>query len=242
MTHIPIEDRIILALDVGNRQEALSIVDRFSSTIHIFKVGLELYVSEGPQVVKEIIRRGKGVFLDLKFHDIPNTVARAAIQATRLGVQMFNLHACGGMEMMKRTRDEVVEICLRENLPRPKMVAVTVLTSISNRQFREELGYQHGLRTHVRHLATMAKEAGLDGVVASGEEVKMLRDKLGPGFIIVTPGIRPAWMPPDEQKRRITPKDAVRAGADYLVIGRAVLGQKDPEKALELIRLEVLSA
>jgi orotidine-5'-phosphate decarboxylase len=242
MSSISVEDRVILALDVSSSEQALSVVDRFSSMVNTFKVGLELFTAEGPQVIEKIHQRNKKVFLDLKFHDIPNTVARAAIQATKLGVQMFNLHASGGLEMMKRATEAVVETCLKDNLPRPKILAVTVLTSISDEEFRKEMGYQHSIRTHVKHLANMAMDAGLDGVVASGYEVSLIRKKMGEAFIIVTPGIRPTWMPPDDQKRKVTPKEAIRLGADYLVLGRAVLGQKDPEKALELIRLEILSA
>ncbi len=236
------KDRIILALDLNDPDHALDVVDQFSDWVNTFKVGLELFSTAGPEIVRKIHDKGKKVFLDLKFHDIPNTVSRAAVQVARLGVHMFNIHASGGFEMMKRTRDAVTETCLKENLPRPKIIAVTVLTSISDNEFRDEMGFQHGIRTHVRHLATLAHDAGLDGVVASGHEVSSIRKKFGNNFIIVTPGIRPAWSPPDDQKRTMTPKDALRAGADYLVIGRAVLAQKDPMKAIELIGLEIISA
>jgi orotidine-5'-phosphate decarboxylase len=160
----------------------------------------------------------------------------------KLGVYMFNLHASGGLEMMKRCKDSVVEVCLKENIDRPKILAVTVLTSLSREILRDELGIQYGLRTHVRHLSALALKAGLDGVVASAREVEIIRNHCGKGFLIVTPGIRPSWTPPDDQKRTMTPKDAIREGADYLVIGRAVLQQPDPLKAIELITLEILSA
>ena len=235
-------DKMILALDVAESGHALEIVDKFKDYINIFKVGLELFTVAGPRVVDEIHQRGKKVFLDLKFHDIPNTVTKAALSATRLGVYMFNVHASGGFEMMRKCRDSVVEMCLKENLERPKILGVTVLTSLSKEILTDELGIQYGLRTHVRHLSSLALKAGLDGVVASAREVELIRNHCGKGFIIVTPGIRPSWTPPDDQKRTLTPKEAIREGSDYLVIGRAILQQPDPIKALELISLEILAA
>jgi orotidine-5'-phosphate decarboxylase len=235
-------DKMILALDVADSDSALEIVDKFKDYINIFKVGLELFTTVGPGIVEEIQKRGKKVFLDLKFHDIPNTVTKAALSATRLGVYMFNVHASGGFEMMRKCRDSVVEMCLKENLERPKILGVTVLTSLSKEILTDELGIQYGLRTHVRHLSSFALKAGLDGVVASAREVELIRNHCGKGFIIVTPGIRPSWTPPDDQKRTMTPKEAIREGSDYLVIGRAVLQQPDPIKAVELISLEILAA
>ena len=235
-------DKMILALDVADSDSALEIVDKFKDYINIFKVGLELFTTVGPGIVEEIQKRGKKVFLDLKFHDIPNTVTKAALSATRLGVYMFNVHASGGFEMMRKCRDSVVEMCLKENLERPKILGVTVLTSLSREILTDELGIQYGLRTHVRHLSSLALKAGLDGVVASAREVELIRNHCGKCFIIVTPGIRPSWTPPDDQKRTLTPKEAIREGSDYLVIGRAVLQQPDPIKAVELISLEILAA
>ena len=235
-------DKLILALDVSDSYSALEIVDKFSNYINIYKVGLELFTTAGPGIVEEIQKRGKKVFLDLKFHDIPNTVTKAALSATRLGVYMFNVHASGGFEMMRKCRDSVVEMCLKENLERPKILGVTVLTSLSKEILTDELGIQYGLRTHVRHLSSLALKAGLDGVVASAREVELIRNHCGKGFIIVTPGIRPSWTPPDDQKRTMTPKEAIREGSDYLVIGRAILQQPDPIKAVELISLEILAA
>jgi len=242
MSSISASERLILALDVPEHDYALEIVDKYSDYINIFKVGLELFSSCGPKIVEDIKKKGKKVFLDLKFHDIPNTVAKAALSATRLGVYMFNLHASGGLEMMKRSKDSVVDVCLKENIDRPNILAVTVLTSLSREILKDELGIQYGLRTHVRHLSALALKAGLDGVVASAREVEIIRNHCGKGFLIVTPGIRPSWTPPDDQKRTMTPKDAIREGSDYLVIGRAVLQQADPLKAIELISLEILSA
>jgi len=234
--------KLILALDVYEYDYALELVDTFSEYFDIFKVGLELFTSHGPKIVDAIHGKGKKVFLDLKYHDIPNTVSKAALAAARMGVYMFNVHASGGLEMMKRCRESLVELCLRENMERPKILGVTVLTSLTREILRDELGIQYGLKTHVRHLSGLSLKAGLDGVVASAREIETIRSHCGRGFLIVTPGIRPSWTPPDDQNRTMTPKEAIREGADYLVIGRAILQQPDPLKAVELINLEVLSA
>lgn len=182
-------DKLILALDIADSNYALEIIDKFSDYINIYKVGLELFTTAGPGIVEEIQKRGKKVFLDLKFHDIPNTVTKAALSATRLGVYMLNVHASGGFEMMRKCRDSVVEMCLKENLERPKILGVTVLTSLSKEILMDELGIQYGLRTHVRHLSSLALKAGLDGVVASAREIELIRNHCGRGFLIVTPGI-----------------------------------------------------
>ncbi len=237
-----VKEKIILALDVNDSGYALELVDRFSESISVFKVGLELFTTAGPSVVREIQNRGKKVFLDLKFNDIPNTVTRAALSATRLGVYMFNVHASSGLEAMKRCRDQVVEVCLKENLQRPKILGVTVLTSIAPETLKEEFGIQHSLRTHVKHLSSLTKQAGLDGVIASGHEISLIRSRCGDDFLIITPGIRPSWYPPDDQQRTMTPRQAVREGADYLVVGRSILDQPDPLKALDLITVEMLTA
>lgn len=239
---MPVREKIILALDFSDPDYALNIVDTFSEQINTFKVGLELFLSAGPDIIRRINERGKRVFLDLKFHDIPNTVTKAAIQATRLGVYMFNIHASGGSEMMKRCVDAVVDLSLKENLNRPKIVGVTVLTSLTNDVIKNELCIHHSLRTHVKHLAKLAKDAGLDGIVASAQEVRMIREHYGKGFIIIAPGIRASWNPPDDQKRTMTPREAIREGADYIVLGRAVLGHPEPLRALELITAEILTA
>ncbi len=242
MSRMSVANKLILALDVHEHNHALDLIDKFNDYINIFKVGLELFSSCGPAIIEEINKKGKKVFLDLKFHDIPNTVSKAAVAATRLGVHMFNVHASGGIEMMKRCRENVIELCLKENLVRPKILAVTVLTSLTREVLRDELGIQYGLRTHVRHLSSLAIKAGLDGVIASAREVEVVRNLCGSGFLIVTPGIRPSWTPPDDQKRTMTPKEAIKEGADYLVMGRAILQHPEPLKAIELINLEILSA
>ena len=239
---MPWKEKLIIALDVSDADYALELVDKFGEQIEIYKVGLELYTAAGPKIIDEIHKRKKRLFLDLKFHDIPNTVLKAAITATRLGVYMFNVHTSGGLEMMRRCRDSVVELCLKENLQKPKILVVTVLTSLSPQILRDELGIQHSLNTHVRHLSALALKAGLDGVIASGHEVAKIKSHCGESFLIVTPGIRPSWHPPDDQHRTMTPKQALREGADYIVMGRAILNSDNPLKTLELISLEMLTA
>lgn len=239
---MPAKEKIILALDVSDVKYAIEIVDKFKDYVGIFKVGLELFTATGPAVVEEINRRDKKVFLDLKFHDISNTVIKAALNAVRLGAYMFNLHASGGLEMMRSCKEAVVDLCLRENIRKPKLLGVTVLTGLSQEVLKDELGIQHSLRTHVKQLSKLSVEAGLDGVVASGHEVAALRNHFGKNFLIVTPGIRTSWSPPDDQKRTMTPRQAIREGADYIVLGRAVMNQPDPFKALELITAEILTA
>lgn len=239
---MPAREKIIIALDVSDSAYALEIVDRFRDYVDVFKVGLELFISGGPNVVEEINKKGKRVFLDLKFHDITHTVTKAALAATRLGVYMFNVHASGGVEMMRRCKEAVVEFCLKENIRRPKILGVTVLTGLTQDVLKGELNIQHSLKTHVKQLSKLSVEAGLDGVVASGHEVAALRNHFGKNLLIVTPGIRTSWSPPDDQKRTMTPREAIREGADYIVIGRAVLNQPDPFKALELITAEILTA
>lgn len=239
---MPVREKIILALDVADSRSALDIVERFKEYVDIFKVGLELFISAGPGIIEEINRKGKRVFLDLKLHDINNTVSKAALAATRLGVFMFNVHASGGLDMMRRCRESVIEMCLSENVRKPKILGVTVLTGLTNEVLKNELGIQHSIKTHVKLLAKLAMEAGLDGVVASGHEVGMLRNHFGRGFLIVTPGIRASWSPPDDQMRTMTPREAIREGADYIVLGRTVFNQPEPLKALELISAEILTA
>jgi orotidine-5'-phosphate decarboxylase len=235
-------EKIILALDTSEQDYALELVDKLGPYVNIFKVGLELYSIAGPSIIQEIHKRGKKVFLDLKFHDIPHTVSRAGIVAARLGVFMFNLHASGGYDMMKQCRDDVVNICLNEDIDRPRMLGVTLLTSISKDILRDEVGIQHSLDTHVRHLAGLSQKAGLDGVVASARETAMIRGQCGRGFLIVTPGIRTSGTPVDDQMRTMTPKQAIREGSDYLVMGRAILKQSDPVKTIYLIKNEIAAA
>jgi len=233
------KDRIILALDVPDLDEALRIVYQFEEHVETFKVGSELFTAAGPEIIKKINTIGKKVFLDLKFHDIPNTVAKSAAAAARLGVFMFNVHTLGGLEMMKQAAEAIRKISLEANIDRPRLIGVTILTSIDQSVLQDELGIGLRMSAQVKHLAGLAYRAGLDGVVASPEDAGNLRAHFGNDFLIVTPGIRPSWASPDDQKRMLTPKEALRRGADYLVIGRAILSQPDPVNALKRIEEEI---
>lgn len=231
--------RIILALDVSDYDHAVDVVRRFKSHIDIFKIGSELFTSAGPRIVKEIHLMGKKTFLDLKFHDIPHTVSQTALAAAKLGVFMFNVHTLGGVEMMKQAAQTLRTYALEHNVERPRLIGVTILTSIDQDALRDELSVSVRMNSQVKHLAGLAQRAGLDGVVASPEDAQMIRSRFGKGFLIVTPGIRPSWAAMDDQKRTLTPRKAVQMGADYLVIGRAITSHSDPVGALKRIEDEI---
>ncbi len=200
-----------------------------------FKIGSQLFTAAGPDLVKGIARRAARVFLDLKFHDIPQTVRAAAREAARLGVSMFTVHALGGAEMMRAAQEGAAASGMEAGRPRPLVVAVTVLTSHTEESLRGALGTQESLLPMATRLAAQAKAAGLDGVVASPHEVAAIRSACGPAFTIVTPGIRLPGAPPDDQRRTMTPREALRAGADALVVGRPILGAEDPAAAARAI-------
>ena len=222
-----IRHRLIVALDVDTLREANELVRLLAEEVGFFKVGKQLFLHAGPEVVRMVHRHGAEVFLDLKFHDIPNTVARAGIVAARLGVRFFDVHASGSFEMMERTAADVTRACRREELRRPKILAVTVLTSLSKADLRR-VGVADAVEDQVVRLARLARKAGMDGVVASAHEVARIRRETGRGFLIVTPGVRPARAGAHDQKRVMTPGEAMRAGADYLVIGRPIYDAPDP--------------
>ena len=233
--------RVIVALDVETASEARTIVRDLREDAAAFKIGLQLFTAAGPELVREIARENR-VFLDLKFHDIPNTVANAAVEAARLGVWMFNVHTSGGSEMMRRTIAGVAELCTRENLPRPLVIGVTVLTS-SDANSLTEIGIERSADEQVVELARLAAASGLDGVVASPMEASRIRASVDKrDFIIVTPGVRPEFGTNDDQKRVMTPRQAVLEGSDYLVIGRPILRAKDRAAALRSVCEEIDSA
>ena len=233
------KEKLIIALDVDSGDVALSMVNELVPHVGAFKIGLQLFTAEGPRFVRRLVDAGAKIFLDLKFHDIPNTVAKASIEAARLGVWMFNLHAGGGSEMMRTARLETAEACERENLPRPKMIAVTVLTSSGVSTLRET-GVTGEPDTQVLRLARLTAECGLDGVVASPREINAIRTGIErEDFLIVTPGIRPDFATIDDQKRVMTPAEAIREGASYIVIGRPVTAASDRVEAVEKIIREI---
>ncbi len=231
-------DRLIVALDVGSRENALSLVTALRPKVQRFKIGTELFTICGPPLVREILEKGGQVFLDLKYHDIPNTVARAAVAAARLGVGMFTLHLSGGSMMARRAVDELEAHCQVYRVPRPKVLGVTVLTSLSADDLAE-IGIGRSIEDQVVALAEMGKSAGLDGVVCSPREARIIREACGRDLLIVTPGIRPEGSEPDDQSRTLTPRIALEAGADYLVVGRPIVKADDPLEAAESILLQM---
>jgi orotidine-5'-phosphate decarboxylase len=233
------KDRLVLALDVDSDKEALGIVAELKDDLGMFKVGHQLFTAYGPDIVRKITGRGGRVFLDLKYHDIPNTVAKASAEAVKLGVSIFNVHALGGLDMMKATAESARETAEQHNLPVPIVLAVTILTSMDEKSLRRELKITRSLQREVCHLARLAQRAGMHGVVASPQEVKMLRRTVRGNFVILTPGVRPAWAGKDDQKRIMTPAEAIAAGADYLVVGRPVLNAEDRKAAVQKILEEI---
>ena len=234
--------RLIVALDVPTAPEAESAVGRLAGLGVAFKVGSQLFTAAGPGIVAGITGRGGRVFLDLKYHDIPQTVEAACREAARLGAFMLNVHALGGAEMMGAARDGARAGAADAGLPPPLVIAVTVLTSHTEASLREALGAEVRLVDHAARLAAQAKAAGLDGVVASPHEVAAIRAACGPAFTVVTPGIRLPGSPPDDQRRTMTPCEALRAGADFLVVGRPILRGPDPAAAAEAILQDAASA
>jgi len=236
------KDRIIVALDVDSADAARELVDALAGSVGAFKIGLQLFTTAGPDFVREVTGAGHRVFLDLKFHDIPNTVANAAVEATRLGVWMFNVHALGGGKMMRRMVDAVNEACMRERLARPKIIAVTILTSSDANELRE-VGIEREVSDEVLNLARLTAKCGLDGVVASALEARPLKQAVGSDhFLVVTPGIRKTSETNDDQKRVMTPAEAVSNGSDFLVIGRPITNAPNKRATIESIVNEIESA
>ena len=232
--HGSMRERLIVALDVDDLEQATEFVRQLSGEVGMFKIGKQLFTHAGPQAVRQFQELGGEIFLDLKFHDIPNTVAKAAIEATRLGVKMFDVHASGSLEMMRLTVKEVRRVCRQQKLRKPIMLAVTVLTSL-NQDDLQRVGVERKVADQVVRLALLTKEAGMDGVVASPHEVADIREACGRRFVIVTPGIRPPDGNRNDQQRVMTPHNAVRGGVDYIVVGRPIIEAKDPVAAARAI-------
>jgi len=235
------KQRLIFALDVDNLEDARNWVAKLQGQVGVFKIGKQLFTRCGPEVVRLVQDGGCDVFLDLKYHDIPNTVAMAGLEAQRLGVRMFNVHALGGFEMMAKLVAEIDRVSPRGNPDRPILLAVTILTSSTEETLRR-VGIDRPIQVMVPKLARLAKDAGMDGVVASPKEVDLIRDACGDDFLIVTPGVRPTFASQDDQKRVTTPGDALRSGADYLVIGRPISAAADPALAADMILQEMQEA
>jgi len=221
------DPKIIVALDYPDQSQAMAFVDRVEPSLCKLKVGFELFVAEGPGFVESLSNRGFDVFLDLKFHDIPNTVASACKTASRLGVWMINVHASGGSRMMEAAREAV-----EQEVNQPKLIAVTILTSMDDQDL-QQLKIENSAREQALYLSQLTRQAGLDGVVCSAQEASAMRELNGEDFLLVTPGIRPAGADQGDQKRVVTPEDAFASGSSYLVMGRPITRADDPVAVLQ---------
>lgn len=232
------DNRLIIALDYSEIDQVKKLVDQLDDSVNYYKIGMELFYSTGGQIISFLREKNKEVFLDLKLYDIPNTVAKSAAALTRLGVSMLNVHASGGASMMKAAADAVTEQAHKQGLVRPKLIAVTVLTSFSEHEWTS-LNSKFSIDEQVMCLAKVAQQSGIDGVVASPREAAAINAELGNEFLIVTPGIRPDGTSVNDQNRVSTPKQALLSGATHLVVGRPVTAASDPRAAVESILTEM---
>ncbi len=231
--------KIIVALDVETEEDAYNLVRHLSPPLRYFKVGMRLFMSCGYRIVYGLKNMGVQVFLDLKFHDIPNTVASTAEVVTRMGVDMFNIHLSGGGDMIRATVERTRETAEKNSLPAPKVIGVTVLSSFNEAMLRDDVGVDRHLEQHVLKLAQLGQKNGLDGVVASPRESGIIRKSCGEDFLIVAAGVRPLWAPTNDQLRVLTPRQTLEAGASYLVIGRPIIEHESPRDAAEKILAEI---
>jgi len=234
-----LKEKLVLALDVSNLDEAKKLIQELAEYVGVFKVGKELFTAVGPEIFKVIKENGGKIFADLKYHDIPNTVASAARVLTRYGVEIFNIHATGGKEMIRQTREAIEDEANKLGVKRPKLLAVTVLTSLDNSDLKELKINVENTGDYVLHLAKMAKESGADGIVCSPLEIEKVKKELGDDFITLTPGIRPSWSNKGDQKRVMTPKEAIKKGTDYIVIGRPIRNAENRVEAVKKILKEM---
>ena len=235
MCNTKLSDRIIVALDVATLDAARELMKQLGDKAGIFKVGSRLFTSVGPDIIREVKERGKKLFLDLKFHDIPSTVARASEAATELGVDMFNVHVSGGLEMMRAVAEATKSKASELEVEKPIILGVTILTSIDGLTFQQDFASNNSLQEQIVYMARLAQRAGLDGVVASPQEVQLIRIACGNDFVVVTPGVRPDWTTQDDHKRTMTPAQALAAGANYVVIGRPIYRSAEPANVLARI-------
>ncbi len=231
-------ERIIVALDLRGYDAILNLVDKLNDAVW-FKVGAVNFTAYGTKLIEELKKRKKKVFLDLKYHDIPNTVKESVYAACELDVNMLTIHSIGGIDMMKAAQEAVKEFETKHNKKGPQILAVTVLTSMNDDNLKRDMFIEMSVEETVLKLANNALKAGINGLVASAKETKLLREKFGDYFTIVTPGIRPVWAAKNDQKRVVTPKDAIGMGSNYIVIGRPIYGSDNPKEAFEKIRREL---
>ena len=236
--------RLILALDGADKDYLSRLVRQLQGEVFCYKIGCWGFTAWGPEFVRFIRSRGAQVFLDLKYHDIPHSVAGAVTEAARLGVYFLTMHSLGGVRMMSEAAKTASRFCRQQGLRKPKLLAITILTSLEQQALRSELGIDAPLEQQVLHLAKRAQEAGMDGVVASAREASTLRRQCGEDFLLVTPGVRPAAgsAPADDQQRVFTPQQAIEAGADYLVIGRPITRAQNPRQAARNINEQIQKA
>ena len=233
------DNRLIVPLDVDSLADANRIVAQLFDCVETFKVGNQLFTSAGPSSVKRLIESKKEVFLDLKFHDIPNTVAGAVASATMTGAHMINMHASGGVLMMRAAREAADRAASKLDIPAPTLLGVTILTSIDEAIFQRDFGTHRKLQDQVAYLAELSQNSGLDGVVASPLEIERVREVCGDDFVIVTPGIRPSWAASGDQRRIMTPGEAIAKGANYIVVGRPITALDRPREAAQAIIGEI---
>jgi len=234
------QERVIVPLDVSSRAAAIALLDRLPE-VRFWKVGLELFVSSGPEILTDLKQRQCRIFLDLKFHDIPNTMAAACRAAVTYGVDLITVHAAAGRAALSQVQQVAQQQAATIGLPAPRLIAVTLLTSLSDRDLALDLKNSLELPEYVLHLALLTQESGLAGVVCSPREVREIRRVCGPDFVLVCPGVRPTWAPSSDQQRTLTPAEAIQAGADYLVIGRPITAAGDPAAAWAQIGSELSS-
>ena len=235
-------DRLIVALDTDDGEEIDWLSGTLIDTVRWFKMGFQAFSALGMEVFPWFEQNGHKVFVDLKFHDIPNTVARDVGMMTKHGAHMINMHASGGLVMMKAARASADDAAYEADIPRPILLGVTILTSIEETSFRLSFASARTLSEQVVYLAELAQEAGLNGVVASPLEIESIRKACGDDFVIVTPGIRPTWAESGDQRRITTPAEAIQRGADYIVVGRPIIEAEDPEEAVRMILEEMREA
>ena len=233
------QNKLIVAIDVEDLAAADQLVTTLSDAVKWFKIGKQLFTAVGLTSVKLLHDAKKNIFLDLKFHDIPNTVAGAVASATKIGANMINIHASGGLEMIHAAREAAEKQASELGIPKPALLGVTVLTSVDEANFQRDFGTQRKLKDQVAYLAELSQKAGLDGVVASPLEIELIRKVCGNDFVVVAPGVRPAGAASNDQQRVMTPGEAIDAGADYIVVGRPITAADNPRDAARAILQEI---